>query len=104
MVVAGGIAKTWSSTRATIAQSFGEAELRARAQTDVGRGRRHHLNRTPNIAEPPGVDAGLRVAERPLGVQAAGLQSASPPQPYLERRPIEHHPHAAEGPDIAVTE
>jgi hypothetical protein len=37
-------------------------------------------------------------------VQAAGLQSASPPEPYLERRPIEHHPHAAEGPDIAVTE
>ena len=32
MGVAGGIVKTWSSTQATVAQSSGEAELRAAAK------------------------------------------------------------------------
>ena len=81
-----------------------EAELRAGAETDVGGGRRHHLDRTAHVAEPPGVDAGLRVAESPLGVKAASLQTAGPPEPHLERRPVEHHPHAAERPHVAVAE
>ena len=82
----------------------GQAELGAGAEADVGGGRRHHLDRTADVAQLPGVNAGLRVAEGPFGMQAAGLQSAGPAESHLQRRPVEHHPHAAERAGIGVAE
>jgi hypothetical protein len=76
-----------------------EGQLRAAAEADVGSWRREHLDLAGRLRrKAPGLHAGLREFERPLGERAASPECVAPPQPHVHGRPIHHHADAAERP------